>query len=343
MAGRIASPLLIGRDDELALLARGYDEAAGGRGSTVLIGGEAGIGKSRLLAAAFDVARRDEAVVLLGGAVGLADGAMPFAPIVEALRPLVRMVDDEAAAPEVSARVREAFAVVADELGLGGVTRAQGAGIAELRPDWARGRLYESVLELMRRLAVERPVVLAIEDLHWADESTRELLLFLVRNARAERLLLIGTFRSDELHRRHPLLPWLAEVDRAPGTQRVELHRLGRHDVERQLGEILGAVPRPDLVDAVFARSEGNPFYAEELIASGVASQRLPTTLREVLSARLAVVSDTTLRVLGVAAIAGRRVDHQLLLNVAGVPEAALLDALREATAAQLLTADDLA
>ena len=238
------------------------------------------------------------------------------------------------------AGVGDALRTVAAELGLR-ASGAEGSVAAELRPEWARSRLYEAFLELLRRLGDQAPVVLVVEDLHWADDSTRELLAFLVRNVRDQRLLLAMTFRSDELHRRHPLVPWLAEVDRAPGVERIELHRLDRTQVVRQLRAILGAPPDDALVTAVFERSEGNPFYAEELLAAGLGSRRLPPTLREVLAARLALVSDATMRVLGVAAIAGRSVEHDLLAAVAGIDEPALLEALREATAAQLLVADD--
>ena len=201
--------------------------------------------------------------------------------------------------------------------------------------------MYEAFLDLLRRLATDRPVILAIEDLHWADDSTRELLAFLVRNAQAERLLLLVTFRSDELNRRHPLLFWLAEVDRTPGVDRVELRRLERDAVARQLAGILGHSPPPTLVNSVFERSEGNPFFAEELIAAGVESHGLPPTLREVLAARLAHVSEATMRVLGVAAVIGRKVDHDLLALVAELSDRDLYEALQEAVAGQLLVADE--
>jgi DNA-binding CsgD family transcriptional regulator len=345
VAGRIVSPEFVGRTGELDTLVRLLDDAWAGRPRTALIGGEAGIGKSRLLAEALAAARARGAKILAGGSVGLAEGSLPFAPIVEALRPLIRAADGEPSAEGASpgafpAEGIEAARAVAVELGVRAATPTP-VEAAELRPEWTRSRLYEAVLELLRRLAEASPLVVAIEDLHWADDATRELLAFLVRNLRDERLLLIVTFRSDELHRRHPLLPWLAEMDRAAGVERIELKRLTRDDVARQLAAILGEAPGDELTGTVFARSEGNPFYAEELLAAGAGSRRLPPTLREVLAARLTVVSDATLRVLGVAAVAGRRVDHDLLAAVAGIDEDRLLDALHEATSAQLLVADE--
>ena len=343
MAGRIVSPELIGREQELDVIARALRDVESGRARTVLLGGEAGIGKSRVLAAALERASADGAVVLLGGCIGLAEGSLPFAPIVEALRPYIRELE------EVDARdggspdgvPRQALSAVGAALGmLSDYPVAASAG-AEMRPEWARSRMYEAFLDLLRRLAADGPVVLAIEDLHWADDSTRELLAFLVRNAQAERLLLLVTFRSDELTRRHPLLFWLAEADRQPGVERIELRRLDRGDVARQLNSILGHSAGPGLIASVYERSEGNPFFAEELIAAGVEGRGLPPTLREVLQARLAHVSEPTLRLLGVAAVVGRKVDHDLLAQLSEMDERELYDSLEEAVAAQLLVVDE--
>jgi DNA-binding CsgD family transcriptional regulator/tetratricopeptide (TPR) repeat protein len=348
MAGRIVSPELIGREAELDQLARAFDAALGGKARAVLVGGEAGIGKSRLLTAMLDQAQEAGALVLLGGCIGLAEGSLPFGPVVEALRPLVRQLDAGSnGATDGVKRVAledgpaKSLRTVAADLGLIAGARSGAIPAAELRPEWARSRLYEAVLDLLRQLAVDRPVVLAIEDLHWADDSTRELLAFLIRNAQVGPLLLLATFRTDELHRRHPLLLWLAEVDRLPAVERLDLARLGRPELIRQVEAILGHQPTPTLIQAIYERSDGNPFFVEELLAAGAGTRRLPPTLREVLAARLAHVSEPTLRVLGVAAVAGRRVDHDLLARVAGLSEGDLLEALQEATASQLLVTED--
>jgi DNA-binding CsgD family transcriptional regulator/tetratricopeptide (TPR) repeat protein len=344
VAGRIVSPELIGRERELELCAQALRDAERGRARTVLLGGEAGIGKSRVLAAAVDAARGQGAIVLVGGCIGLAEGSLPFAPIVEALRPFIRELEGDEGddgRPSTDGVPREALSTLAVALGLL-TDRPVGASAgADLRPEWVRSRIYESFLDLLRRLAVNGPVVLAIEDLHWADDSTRELLAFLVRNAQAERLLLIVTFRSDELTRRHPLLFWLAETDRAPGVERVELARLGPAQVARQLASILGQSPGPALVESVYERSEGNPFFAEELVAAGAGSRGLPVTLREVLAARLAHVSEPTMRLLGVAAVVGRKVDHDLLARLTELSERELYESIEEAVAAQLLVVDE--
>ena len=340
MSGRIASPELIGREAELEAISGALELASAGQGRTVLIGGEAGIGKSRVLAAALEDARSRGAIVLQGGCVSLAEGALPFGPIVEAIRPLLADAQPATSGVKEVGSIDDALLGVAAELGLLAGHRA-GDAAAEMHPEWARSQLYESFLGLLRRLAVDSPVVLAVEDLHWGDDSTRELLAFLVRNTRAERLLLLITFRSDELHRRHPLLFWLGEANRSPGVERVELTRLGRPALIRQLTGILGREPDQALIESIFVRSEGNPFFAEELVAAGAEGGPMPPTLREVLAARLAHVSEPTLRLLGVAAVVGRRVDHTLLAKVSELSERELDEALGEALSTQLLVADE--
>ena len=139
----------------------------------------------------------------------------------------------------------------------------------------------------------------------------------------------------------HDLLAGLAETDRQPGVERIELLRLDRGDVARQINGILGHSAGPGLIASVFDRSECNPFFAEELIAAGADGRGLPPTLREVLQARLAHVSEPTARVLGVAAVVGRKVDHDLLAQLAELDERELYEALQEAVAAQLLIVDE--
>ena len=209
-------------------------------------------------------------------------------------------------------------------------------GWADLRPEWVRSRIYESFLDLLRRLAVNGPVVLAIEDLHWADDSTRGFGA-LRPQRQAERLLLIVTFRSDELTRRHPLLFWLAETDRAPGVER-RAGEAGSGAGRASAGEHPGAVPGPALVESVYERSEGNPFFAEELVAAGAAAW-LPVTLREVLAARLAHVGADDAAARGRRGC-GRKVDHDLLARLTELSERELYDSIEEAVAAQLLVVD---
>jgi DNA-binding CsgD family transcriptional regulator/tetratricopeptide (TPR) repeat protein len=180
-----------------------------------------------------------------------------------------------------------------------------------------------------------------VEDLHWADRSTRDLLAFLVRNLRHGRLLLVMTYRSDELHRRHPLRPFLAELDRGRRAERLELARFGRDEVAAQLSGIHGAPAPARLTERIHARSGGNAFFVEELAATAAeADGELPPSLRDTLLARIELLAEPAQQVLGVASAAGARVGHDLLAEVAGLDEAELLAGLREAVSAHVLLAD---
>src|SRR4051812_14032227 len=220
-----------------------------------MVSGESGVGKSRLLG---ELVTEAEALVLRGECIELAEGELPYAPVVGALRDLVRVVEPSTL-DALSTTGRNELGRLAPELATG----AAPAG-APSQPV-----LFEAVLALLARLAGDEPVLLVLEDLHWADRSTRDLLAFLARNLSRERVLLVATYRSDELHRRHPLRGLLAEVERLPKTTRIALNRLSRDEVEAQVAAILDAPPSADLVQRVHERSEGNPFFAEELLAAG--------------------------------------------------------------------------
>jgi DNA-binding CsgD family transcriptional regulator/tetratricopeptide (TPR) repeat protein len=214
-------------------------------------------------------------------------------------------------------------------------TGAQGDGQDQLQ-------VFDAVRALLVGRAERSPVVLVLEDLHWADRATRDLLAFLGRTLRSGRVMVVVSYRSDELHRRHPLRPLLAELVRLPGVERLELAPFGLGELAEHLEAITGALLPADQVERIYARSEGNPFYAEQLLAgdAGRAEVALPPTLLEVLSARVQVLSEPAQQVLGVAAVAGRGVSHPLLAQIAGWPEPDLEPALREAVAAGVLVAD---
>ncbi|HEY4729442.1 MAG TPA: hypothetical protein VIJ32_14940, partial [Actinomycetes bacterium] len=202
--------------------------------------------------------------------------------------------------------------------------------------------MFELLLVLLERLGAERPAVLVVEDLHWADRSTRDLLAFLHRNLRHGRLLLVMTYRSDELHRRHPLRPFLAELDRGRRVERLELDRFGRDEVAAQLAGIQGAPAPAELTERIHARSDGNAFFVEELAATAAAGAdgELPPSLRDTLLARIELLPEPTQQVLRVLAVAAAAVPDPLLAEVAGLPEAELLAGLREAVSAHVLLVD---
>jgi tetratricopeptide (TPR) repeat protein len=341
MTATLTSPTFVGRTEELARLAAAGDRATGGSPTAVLIGGEAGVGKTRLVGEVVAAARRAGATVLVGGCVEFGGEGVPFAPLVEALRGFVRDLDEPELARMIPDQARVELARLLPELGR---VADRGPGVDRLSttpgPWTDQGRLFELLLGLLERLGADGPAVLVVEDLHWADRSTRELLAFLVRNLRHGRLLLVMTYRSDELHRRHPLRPFLAELDRGRRVERLELARFGPAEVAAQLAGIQGAPPPAGLAERIHARSGGNAFFVEELAATAAADGELPPSLRDTLLARIDLLGEPAQQVLAVAAAAGGRVEHDLLAEVAATDEAALLAGLREAVSAHVLLVD---
>ncbi|GAA4700297.1 helix-turn-helix transcriptional regulator [Phytohabitans rumicis] len=328
VTARASSSVLVGRDADLGALRDALKRARGDEPTTVLLGGEAGIGKTRLVEEFRRLAGGEGVRVLTGQCLELGEEGLPFAPFVAALRDLLRHEG-----PGAFDGHEHEFARLLPELGPAG---------PEGLVDANRAYLFELVSGLFGRLAKQRPLVLIVEDLHWADKSTRDLIGFLVRSARTAQALLVCTYRSDELHRGHPLRSFLAELDRARGVERVDLDRLDRDGTAEMLTDLLGEEPRPKLVDNVHDRAQGNPFFVEELAATTgpEGCSDLPGTLRDLLLARVDRLPDQAQRVLRIAAAGGTRIGHDLLAEVADVPDAALEDALRTAVAAQLVVAD---
>ena len=314
LATRVTSTRLIGRTAELAELEAAFAAAADGHPSIAFVAGESGVGKSRLVSELSARAKARGARTLCGECVELGEGELPYAPLVAALRPLSR--DGDPVLDEVGDAARAELATLLPELGA--------RGRAPPRPDEGAGaaqrRLFEALLALLERLGREDPVLLLLEDIHWADSSTRAFLAFVARAMSTERVLAVCTYRSDELHRRHPLRPLLAELERDPSARRIELARLSRAELSEQLADILDARARaPTLVERLYGRSEGNPLFAEELLAAGGDGRgALPPTLRDALMVRTERLPEAAQEVLRVLAVA-QRADHALLADASGL------------------------
>ncbi|MFC8593291.1 helix-turn-helix transcriptional regulator [Streptomyces atroolivaceus] len=323
------SPVFVGRAGELAALTETLARAAAGEPQALLLGGEAGVGKTRLVEEFITAARRREAVVAVGGCVEIGADGLPYAPFATALRALRRAMPEE---------LTEALAGQEGEL----ARLLPELGEADRAPNDEHGtaRLFELAARLLERLSAARTVVLVLEDLHWADASTRHLLAYLFRTLRSGRLVVIGTYRADDVHRRHPLRPLLAELDRLRTVRRIELDRFSRAEVGRQLAGILAAVPDPALVDDIFERSDGNAFFVEELARSLECcgdSSGLSDSLRDLLLVRVEALPEDAQRVARIIAEGGSTVEHPLLAAVAGLAEDDLDEALRAAVGANLL------
>jgi DNA-binding CsgD family transcriptional regulator/tetratricopeptide (TPR) repeat protein len=336
MKARLTSSHFVGRAGELAELELAAREAATRRPTLVLLGGESGVGKTRLVG---ELEHRlsqpvtsegggRAALVLRGEGVEQGDGELPYAPLLSALRPLVRERHPvlEALAPGS----RGQLAALLPGLDDGGRTLDRQDPAGQLR-------LFEAVLELLDLLSEAEPVVLILEDMHWSDRSTRTFVSFVARSMRQERVMLLLTYRSDELHRRHALRPLLSELERLERARRIELAPFDRDELAEALTDILGDVPTEALVGRLFARSEGNPLYTEELLAAGLDGRgAAPQSLRDAFMVRIERLSADAQRAARVVAV-GRRLDEAMIAAVTEIDRDALNAALREAVAEQVL------
>jgi ATP/maltotriose-dependent transcriptional regulator MalT len=332
VAMRVSSPVLVGRSGQLSVLDTALTEACGGHPSAVLVGGEAGVGKSRLVSEFAERSRGKGARVLAGGCLELGVDGLPFAPFTSMLRDLARDLGADGIAALLPGGTTRELARLLPEFG-----EPAGSGDA----GEARARLFEQVLVLLEQLADASPVVMVIEDAHWADRSTRDLLAFLIRNQRAlDGLLIVVIYRSDELHRAHPLRPLLAELDRIGWVTRMELGRLSRPDTGELVARLLGREPGEEVLETVYRRTEGNPLFVEALLSEGELGSGLPESLRDLLVAGVRRLPEDTQELVRVTSAAGERVGHALLAAVTGLDNAGLARALRPAVAANVLLTD---
>jgi DNA-binding CsgD family transcriptional regulator/tetratricopeptide (TPR) repeat protein len=330
--GRVSTPAFVGRTAELAALVDAFGDAAQGHGRVALVSGEAGVGKSRLVSEATAHARRRDARVLVGQCLDLEEGGLPYAPIVDVMRTLDRELSDA----EGAATLGPLRALLGREGG--------SEGIEALAPGNPLGqaRLFELLLTVIERLVAARPLVLVIEDVHWADRSTLDLVSLMASNTRNLPVLLIATYRRDDVPRRHPLRTLAAELTRR-GAVAVPLDRLGPGEVAELLGALLGSPPPPEVIASVVERSDGNPLFVEELAAALAddPGAPMPPQLRDAVIGRVEHMPDEAAAVLRACAVGGRQVEHDLLAAVLDPLAPADLDqALRASIEHGLLVAD---
>ncbi len=327
---RGSSPTLIGRDPELAALCGAIEAARTSDRPVVLVSGEAGIGKSRLLAefeaSAIAAPPAGRPVRFLHGSCVEVGEGLAYLPILDWLDDLER--GDEAD-PAAVAGLRAA---------LGGMVGRSTDAAAE-DPGSSRSFLFQRLRELLVAPTATDDVVAIIDDLHWADRSTLDVVAYLARRLVGTGVLLVLVYRSDELHRRHALTPVIAELERRSVLDHVRLEPLGAGDVSAQIAAIVGQPVETSRVGRVVELADGNPFHVEELLAlEGTGA--LPSSLRDVLGARLGAIDDDTLEVVRQAAVIGRRVDGGLLIVVARTEPAATEAGLRSAVDARILVSD---
>ncbi|WP_435770732.1 helix-turn-helix transcriptional regulator [Nocardioides sp. SYSU DS0651] len=327
-----ASLTMVGRDAELEQLGAVLGDPDQ---RSMLLSGDAGVGKTRLLRALRDQALAAGWRCFAGHCLDFGDSAPPYLPFSEVLGrvgtdlpELVESVADEHPALrrlQPGRRTR----VVTDAGDDGEVSRAD------------RGDLFAAVHALVDAAAADAPVLLVIEDLHWADQSTRDMLGFLFTRPFAHPVAIVGSYRSDDLHRRHPLRRQVAEWSRLPQVGRLPLGPLSEAAVRALVRELAPGGLAEDAVASIVDRAEGNAFFVEELVASNWAcdSQEVPDELADVLLVRLDQLSEEARHVVRVSSVAGRRVTHDLLAATTDLAPADLESGIRQAVEMNVLEA----
>jgi hypothetical protein len=351
-------PVLVGRAGELAWMREALARVRRHAPVTLLIGGEAGAGKSRLVGEFAAVvssaatgpgeapAGGEPVRVLTGECLELGAVGVPFAPFSAILTQAVTGLGTSGLVTwPPGSTSGELTRLLPGGPGRGLAGSRAGTNLAgESDPAAATARLFEQALSLLRGLAERGPVVLVIEDAQWADESSRALLSFLTAHQQAlGGVLIIVTYRSDELHRAHPLRPLLGGLGRLGWVRRIELPGLSRDESGELIGRILGGTPDSSVIDAVYRRTQGNPLFVEELLrADGQQGRKAPRrsgSLRDLFLARIRRLPEETQDVLRAASVGGQRTGLALLAAVTGVSADALTAALRPAEESGLLLA----
>jgi DNA-binding CsgD family transcriptional regulator/tetratricopeptide (TPR) repeat protein len=343
----LSSGAFVGRAAELDLLDATLAALSERGAATVLVGGEAGIGKSRLMEEFAARALSRGALVAIGGCTPTDSGGLPYGPIVSVLRDVSRQLVRRNSGGDANRAIEAAIGLARRHLGLvtddDAVTTAGADAIAPApTANLLKTKLFEAVLDSVDALSQRSPVVLVFEDLQWADSASAEVIDFLTRNLVDRPALLVCTYRTDEVSPGGVLGRFLPELGRHGRVSRFELAGLDRPEMATMLTNILGTTPDWALIDAVQARSAGNPFFAEELAAARQVST-LPTSLRDVVMIRIERLSPQARQVVAIAATAGTSFHHRLLSSAAAaahLDHAALDAAIAEAVESHVLVAD---
>lgn len=334
MSTGLSSPELVGRETQMERLSRVLDAAEESCPTLTLVVGEAGVGKTRLARQLAEHAADRGMLVLRGECIALSGGEFPYAPIAAALRDAAPAAID-AALTQLPARARSELARVFPDI----VRDPRTPDVDD--EQIAQSRLFAWLLSLFRQLAESVPILLVVEDLQSADASSRDFLLFLAQSMRSERVGVTVTVRNDELHRDHPVRRLVAELTRSDKVDRMDVPPLSVQAVERQIAGIQGTRPSHDLVTRLFARSEGNPFYTEELLAADqAATETVSATLRDALLLRVESRSATAQAIARLVSAVSRPAGHALIQAAIGLPERDVQLALRECVDHQLLVCE---
>jgi tetratricopeptide (TPR) repeat protein len=324
---------LVGRDGDLETLTDlvGLAGSAGQERRHVLLAGDAGVGKTRILRELRARAVADGRQALVGHCLDFGDSAEAYLPFTEILDNITT------ALPDVVAQVADVHPAL---LRMAPVSRALGGADTAVQEALDRGNLFAAIHALLEHAAEKAPVLVVVEDTHWADQSTRDLLTFLFTRPFDGPVTLVASYRADDLHRRHPLRRQLAEWTRLPSVERFHLGRLSDDDVRVLVGELAGDLADGVDVESVVRRADGNAFFVEELVQAAGADE-LPWDLADLLLIRLEQLDATAREVVDTASAAGRDVSDELLEAVAGLDRPTLDAGLRQAIERAILVPRD--
>ena len=332
---RISSPDLVSRSRELREIEACFEVARSGQPQLVLVRGEAGIGKSRLLRTLTEEATKAGDRVLVGHAISFGSAPQSFAPVAEMVRELAREEPSRSPA-EVFGPSRQALSWLVPSLSDPSPAHSRRG---DTDPATRRDQLFMAIIDLVDRLRSERPLVLAFEDLHWADQATLDLLRYLARTMRDGRLLLLATLRTESVASNPAFADLLAELSRLPQVTRCDIPPLDRVGVEALIAGVTGERPPHEVTERIATRSGGNPFFVEELLATDDL-ETLSPGLHDIVAARLTVVPESTRWLLAHAATIGERFTEELLTVAVDMGGKQLADGLRPAVEHQLLVVD---
>lgn len=350
----VTCPVLIGRENHLATLRQLVENAGRGETRLALISGEAGVGKSRLVAGTKAYAT-EQGFLLLQGQCFPADLTYPYAPLLDLLRSLIVSSTPGVSSASLADLARDIYPLL-PEL----ATDPPGSPL-QLEPEQEKHRLFAVLATFFLRLSAQTPVLMIIEDAHWSDDTSLDFLHYLARRAAAHSLLLLVTYRQDEM--RPELRSWLAQLDRERIAQEVHLELFSRGDLDTMLSAIfeqqqtsfdMRRFLHGVLLDTLYALTEGNPFFVEEtlraLVAEGdifytqgfwnrrsLGDARIPRSIQDAVQRRTAHLSEAARHVLTLAAVAGRQFDFDLLQLLTSFDEQQLLLVMKELVAAQLV------
>ena len=343
MIRSVVCPTSVGREAPLRSLLERLDRAVEGQGTVLLLGGDAGVGKSRLVR---DLKQEATArhIRVIEGRCSSTESSVPYAPFMDALRFRIARGEGEEVA-KILGPLRAILAPIFPQL--------EGAAApVDQAADRDRERPYALIFGVLERLATDDPMLLVLEDVHWADQTSLELLHHLAHRATSLRLMMVVTYRSDELHAAHPLRRLLGSLARDRVGEDMRLSPLGRDETTEMLRCMLGTEPDSAFAAEIWRRAEGNPLFVEELVsvlaeggvleptadaAAALARTRLPSTVSEAILARVNALGPRAMETLSAAAVIGRIVEFEDLREVLGFSEEELVDVFEQLVAHQLL------